>query len=187
MQLHVTAGEAAGYFFYVALAGLAGKFLFSFLPHRFGRVPTGIFGGYMLAVILGAIAFWHDGLIFGLPVFLVLLIVGALFFDGIFANQSPYSAEVFPVQLSARGVGIGQAANGIGKILGPLSLAFLAGADNLVKPEATAEAMKPGFLFLAGMGLVIGLAFTFLGIETHGRPLAIGDSDQGGSEGDKAL
>lgn len=181
MQLKLGVAESAGAFVYVALAGLAGKILFSLMPQRFGRVPTGIFGGFGLALILAAIALWHDNFLYGVPVFLILLIVGALFFDGLFANQSPYSAEVFPVQLSARGVGVGQAANGIGKILGPLSLAFLAGADNLVKPEATAEAMTPGFLFLAAMGLMVGLAFAFLGIETHRKPLAIGGGDSGRS------
>lgn len=173
IQLDLNVGQAAGYFTYVALAGIAGKVLFSVLPQRFGRVPAGLISGYGLALVMASIAFWHDASVYGVPVFLILLISGALFFDGIFANQAPYAAEVFPVSLAARGVGLGQAANGVGKILGPLSLALLAGTDNFVAPQATADAMLPGFLFLAAMALMIGLAFTFLGIETHRKPLRI--------------
>ena len=45
----------------------------------------------------------------GYPAFVVLLIPAALFFDGGFSNIAPYSAEIFPVRLSARGVGLAQA------------------------------------------------------------------------------
>jgi putative MFS transporter len=33
--------------------------------------------------------------------------------------------------------------------------------------------VTPAFLFLAACGLAIGLAFTLLGVETHGKPLAL--------------
>ena len=176
IQLDLSVQEAAGNFAYVAAAGILGKILFSLLPQRFGRVIAGLIGGYGLTVILALIAFWHDEILFGVPVFLILLIFGALFFDGIFANQAPYSAEVFPVPLAARGVGLAQASNGIGKILGPLSLALLAGTENFVAPQATADVMLPGFLFLSGMALLVALSFTFLGIETHRKPLRVTSS-----------
>jgi putative MFS transporter len=79
--------------------------------------------------------------------------------------------------LSARGVGLAQAANGVGKIAGPLCLALIAGASNLITPKATIEAVTPAFLFLAGCGLAVGLAFSLLGVETHGKPLAIEAGD----------
>jgi putative MFS transporter len=75
--------------------------------------------------------------------------------------------------MSARGVGLAQAANGFGKIAGPLCLALIAGASNLITPRATMDAVTPAFLFLAGCGLAIGLAFSLLGVETHGRQLAL--------------
>jgi MFS transporter, putative metabolite:H+ symporter len=107
----------------------------------------------------------------------VLLIPAALFFDGGFSNIAPYSAEIFPVRLSARGVGLAQAANGVGKIAGPLCLAVIAGASNLITPKATIDAVTPAFLFLAACGLAIGLAFSLLGVETHGKPLALQSVD----------
>ena len=127
----------------------------------------------LIAVSLGLAAFFHNDFVGSVPLFLIFLIVGALFFDGGFSNLAPYPAEIFPVQLSGRAVGLAQFANGLGKIVGPLCLAVIAGADNLVHPQATASAVAPAFFFLAGAGLMIGLAFTFLGVEPHGRPVSL--------------
>jgi putative MFS transporter len=79
------------------------------------------------------------------------------------------------VRMAARGAGLGQAAGGVGKILGPLVLAMVAGTNNFITPQATADAVLPGFLFLAVSALVAGLAFTFMGVETHGKVLSLND------------
>jgi putative MFS transporter len=54
----------------------------------------------------------------------------------------------------------------------------IAGADNPLSPKATADAVLPAFLFLGACSLAVGLAFTFLGTETHGRPLAQDHDEQ---------
>ncbi|HLM10745.1 MAG TPA: MFS transporter [Reyranella sp.] len=168
--------EAAQLFVVVSLTGLLGRAIFSLLPQWLGRRRCGEIMGYGIAVSLGAAGLFFDRTILGYPAFVVLLIPAALFFDGGFSNIAPYSAEIFPVRLSARGVGLAQAANGIGKIAGPLCLALIAGASNLISPKATMDAVTPAFLFLAGCGLAIGLAFTLLGVETHGKPLTLAGS-----------
>jgi MFS transporter, putative metabolite:H+ symporter len=165
--------QAAHLFIFVSLTGMLGRTVFSFLPHWIGRRRCGAIMGYGIAISLGAAALFFDRTLFGYPAFIVLLIPAALFFDGGFSNIAPYSAEIFPVQLAARGVGLAQAANGIGKIAGPLCLALIAGATNLITPKATIDAVTPAFLFLAVCGLAIGLAFTLLGVETHGKPLEL--------------
>jgi putative MFS transporter len=165
--------EAAHLFVFVSLTGMLGRTAFSLLPQWLGRKRCGEIMGYGIALSLGAAALFFDRTIFGYPAFVVLLIPAALFFDGGFSNIAPYSAEIFPVRLSARGVGLAQAANGVGKIAGPLCLALIAGASNLITPKATIEAVTPAFLFLAGCGLAVGLAFSLLGVETHGKPLAL--------------
>ena len=165
--------QAAHLFVLVSLTGMIGRTAFSILPHWIGRRRCGAIMGYGIAVSLGAAALFFDRTLFGYPAFIVLLIPAALFFDGGFSNIAPYSAEIFPVRLAARGVGLAQAANGIGKIAGPLCLALIAGATNLITPKATIDAVTPAFLFLAACGLAIGLAFTLLGVETHGKPLAL--------------
>lgn len=176
LLLGIPPKDAAQLFVFVSLAGMLGRVVFSLLPHWLGRRRCGEIMGYGIALSLGAAALLFDRTFMGWSVFVVLLIPAALFFDGGFSNIAPYSAEIFPVRLSARGVGLAQAVNGIGKIVGPLCLALIAGTSNLISPKATIEAVMPAFLFLAACGLAIGLAFTLLGVETHGKPLALESS-----------
>jgi MFS transporter, putative metabolite:H+ symporter len=173
LLMGVSPVEVAHLFVIVSLTGMIGRAIFSVLAPRIGRRRCGEIMGYGIAISLGAAGLFFDRTLFGYPAFVVLLIPAALFFDGGFSNIAPYSAEIFPVQLSARGVGLAQAANGVGKIAGPLCLALIAGTSNLITPKATIDAVMPAFLFLGACGLAIGLAFTFLGVETHGRPLAL--------------
>jgi putative MFS transporter len=65
----------------------------------------------------------------------------------------------------------------VGKILGPLSLALIAGSGNIVSPHATAEAVMPAILFLSGAMVLVALSFAVLGVETHGVPMAL-DRDE---------
>jgi MFS transporter, putative metabolite:H+ symporter len=173
LLLGATPQDAAKMFIYVGLAGVLGRTGFAFLAHRIGRKPCGQLMGYGTAVSLALAAYFHNDFAGSVPLFLVFLTIGALFFDGGFSNLGPYPAEIFPVQLSGRAVGLAQLANGIGKIVGPLCLAVIAGADNFVHPHATAAAVTPAFVFLAGAGLLVGLAYTFLGVEPHGRPVSL--------------
>lgn len=173
LLLGATPQDAAKMFVYVSLAGVLGRTGFAFLAHRVGRKPCGQLMGYGTAVSLGLAAYFHNDFVGSVPLFLVFLTIGALFFDGGFSNLGPYPAEIFPVQLSGRAVGLAQLSNGIGKIVGPLCLAVIAGTDNFVHPHATSAAVTPAFAFLAGAGLLVGLAYTFLGVEPHGRPVSL--------------
>lgn len=177
LLMGVSPQDAARLFVLVGLSGIVGRVVFSVLPQWLGRRRCGEIMGYGIALSLGAAAIFADRTLLGYPAFVVLLIPAALFFDGGFSNIAPYAAETFPVRLSARAVGLSQAANGIGKIAGPLCLALIAGTSNLITPKATLEAVTPAFLFLAVCGLAIGLAFSLLGVETHGKPLAVGSCD----------
>jgi MFS transporter, putative metabolite:H+ symporter len=179
--------EVAHLFVIVSLTGMIGRAIFSVLAQRIGRRRCGEIMGYGIALSLGAAALFFDRTLFGYPAFVMLLVPAALFFDGGFSNIAPYSAEIFPVRLSARGVGLAQAANGVGKIAGPLCLALIAGTSNLITPKATIDAVMPAFLFLAACGLAIGLAFTFLGFETHGQPLALEIPQPGDNGGTVAV
>ena len=162
LLLGIPPKDAAQLFVFVSLAGMLGRVVFSLLPHWLGRRRCGEIMGYGIALSLGAAALLFDRTFMGWSVFVVLLIPAALFFDGGFSNIAPYSAEIFPVRLSARGVGLAQAVNGIGKIVGPLCLALIAGTSNLISPKATIEAVMPAFLFLAACGLAIGLVLVLV-------------------------
>ena len=181
LLLGVTPKEAAGYFVYVTAMGVIGKICFSFFAQRFGRKRCGEVTAYGAATALAIAAFSYTPvMLLGLPVFIIALIAASAFFEGEAANISPWAVESYGVRLGARAAGLAQAANGIGKVLGPLCLAVIAGTDNLVSPKATADAVLPAFLFLAGCMLMVGFACTFLGPETAGKPVSLeahGDSE----------
>jgi len=65
----------------------------------------------------------------------------------------------------------------MGKIAGPQSLALIAGANNLVAAQANADAVMPAFVFLAACGFPLAIVFTLVPIETHGKPLHLGDEE----------
>jgi MFS transporter, putative metabolite:H+ symporter len=171
--LQVTTQRAAGLFVFVSLSAIAGRVAFTFLPQYVGRVPSGQLVGYMGAVMLALAAMFRDHYIEGVSVFFVFLLIGQFFYDGGYSNLNTYAAELFPVRLGARAMGVSAASGGIGKILGPLALGIIAGTHNLVTPKATATAVQPAFLFLAGCCLLVGLSYSFLGVETHRKSLLL--------------
>jgi putative MFS transporter len=175
MLLKIDTAHAASYFVYVAATGIIGRVAFCVLPIWMNRRWAGVIAGTGLVITLGAAAIYGQAFIWGLPAFIVLLAIGAMFYDGGFCVLSPYTAEIFPVRLSARGIGVAQAANGIGKIAGPICLALIAGANNLVAPKATVDAIMPAFLFLAGCGLLATLSFLIFAPNAPERSLSLDD------------
>jgi putative MFS transporter len=108
--------QAAQFFFYVTVAGVIGKVAFSFMALWLGRCRCGELQGYGMFACLAAAAYFHSTIITGISLFVVLLIVNDLFMEGGYSNLAPYSPEVFGVRMGARASGLGQAANGGGKI-----------------------------------------------------------------------
>ena len=174
LALQVQPAQAAKYFVYVSGAGVVGKILVSLIASRMGRRSLGVIFGLLSGVILVLAGYYNAALIGGFPVFIILIAAAAFFAEGGFSNLAPYTVEQYGVNLGSRSSGLGQAANGVGKILGPLALALLAGSDNIIAPKATAAAIFPAFIFLGGTMLAVALAFLFLGVETHGRALSLG-------------
>ncbi|HKS88092.1 MAG TPA: MFS transporter [Stellaceae bacterium] len=177
--LHAEPAQAAEYFIYVSGTGVTGKILVSFIAPLMGRRALGVLFGFLAAVGI-ALAGYFNGVLLagGFPLFVILVAFSAFFVEGGFSNLAPYTVEQYGVRLGSRSSGLGQAANGVGKILGPLALALLAGSNNLIKPEATEAAVFPAFLFIALTMLAVALAFLFLGIETHGQPMALDSEAQ---------
>jgi putative MFS transporter len=174
LALKVEPAQAAKYFIYVSGCGVIGKILVSLIASRLGRRSLGILFGLVSAVLLVAAGYFNGILVGEFPLFIILIAASAFFAEGGFANLAPYTVEQYGVSLGSRSSGLGQAANGVGKILGPLALALLAGSDNIIAPKATADAVFPAFVFLGGTMLAVTLAFIFLGVETHGRALSLG-------------
>jgi putative MFS transporter len=173
LLLLVPVQEAAKYFVFVAGAGVVGKIVVSIVSPMMGRRRCGQVWGFLAAISLAAAAYFNHTFVGGVPLLVVFLCCSTFGIDGSFSNLAPYTVEVFGVRLGARSSGLGQAANGVGKILGPLSLALIAGTGNIVSPHATADAVLPAFLFLGFAMVLVGLSFTILGVETHGEPIRL--------------
>src|SRR5215472_13486137 len=167
--MHISVKQAAHFFVYVSAAGILGKIVFSFAAPLFGRRRLGQIHGFGTFLALAAAAYFHSVLLGAISIFVVALAVADFFNAGGFSNLAPYTPEAYGVRMGSRASGLGQGANGAGKIIGPLSLAVIAGTSNVLKPAATEAAVFPAFMFLACCGLAIGLAFTFLARETHGK------------------
>ena len=175
MLLAIPVRQAAGYMAYMTLFGVCGKIVFSFVANWIGRRACGMLNGYAAAVALAAAAYFHSVVLAGFPLFVVLVMIAFLFVDSSFVNLAPYSIEAYGVKLGSRAAGLGQAANSVGRIVGPLCLAVIAGTGNLLSPPATEAAVQPTFLFLACCGVAVALVFTFLAPETRGVPIAQSD------------
>jgi putative MFS transporter len=169
--LKIPAQIAAGYFVLLAVMNFAGRIAFSFLPMWIGRRWSGQLMCYVSTLILLAAGIYNNVFVHGASVFVILIVGGAFFYSGGFSNLTPYTAEAHPVRLAARALGLGQAANGVGKIIGPLVLALIAGSGDIVSPKATADAVQPAFVFLAACTLLSAIAFTLFRVETHGRQI----------------
>jgi putative MFS transporter len=172
--LKITAHEAAHYFVYASIASFIGRLLFSVLPLYVGRRNAALVGTTVSVLVMLAIVGFHREVVAGWSVFALLVIFGAAFYSGSFANMSPYVVEVFPVSLGARAFGLAQAANGVGKILGPVCMALIAGSNDVVSPKATADAIAPAFLFLAACEFAALIAIFAYRREPHGKPIEIG-------------
>lgn len=186
--LEIDEDEAALLFAFVTLGSFAGRLAFSFLPERIGRRPAGMLMGFCAAPLLVLAGLSGDSELAGVSIFLLFVIAAIFFSDGGFANLVAYTPETFPTRLRARGMGYAQAINGLGRFIGPLGVALIAGTGNTVEPEATADALAPAFIFLAGLALVIGVAFLLFGIETHGKDLDTLEAElEAGAPADLAL
>jgi putative MFS transporter len=171
--LRIPAEQAARYFIVLAILNFFGRIGFSLLPLRLGRRHTSQLMGFASAAVLMVAALFYSDYIAGWSVFALAIVLGAVFYSGGFANMSPYVVEAYPVRLSARAMGLAQAMNGVGKIMGPLVLALIAGSSDLISPKATANAVPAAFMFLAACSLVVGVAATLFRVEMHGRPLSL--------------
>ena len=165
---------------------MLGKIVVSFVAPSWGVAGVaslGLPGGRRT----GCRRLFNNTFVAGVPLLVVFLCCSTFGIDGSFSNLAPYTVEVFGVRMGARSSGLGQAANGVGKILGPLSLALIAGTGNVVSPHATADAVLPAFLFLGFAMVCVGLSFTILGIETHGVPLALHEEIEDEAAGQTAI
>jgi putative MFS transporter len=171
LQLGVTPAYAAYMFVWVSLAGIIGRISFSLLSEWIGRRPSGIILGFGGMVCIIAAGLGHNVMIGSVSLFWLMIMCADFFFDGGFAVIGPYMAEVWPTKLRTTGMGSAYGFGGLGKIIGPLGLALMIGASDVIKPQATIDAIVPGFMYFAGWMALCGCAFLFFGFETGKQSL----------------
>ena len=167
--LAVTPSGAAFLMIFVNLAGFLGRIGFSFLSDYAGRRVSGCLFGFGSAAMLLACAAWHDVMLGTVSLFWILLIATNFIADGGWAILGPYSAEIWPSDLRTSGRGAAYGFGGLGKILGPLGLAFIVGSSNVISPQASLAALFPAYVFLAIAFALVGVVFLCCGVETRGR------------------
>ena len=174
LLLGIPVPKAAAYFVIVSGAGVTGKVVVTVVAPLIGRRLLGITWGFGGTVALALAGYFNTAMLGDMPLLVVLLACSTFCIEGGFSNLAPYTVESYGVSLGARSSGLGQTANGVGKIIGPLSLALIAGTSHLVSAQQTEAAVLPAMLFLAFAMLLVGLSFLFLGVATNGKPIALG-------------
>jgi MFS transporter, putative metabolite:H+ symporter len=172
LVLGVSPAQAAFMFIFVGLSAFVGRIVFALVSEWLGRRLTGGlvgFGAALFLVLAGVLP--YDATLAGLSVFYLMMVAAYFFTDGGFALVGPYAAEVWPTNLRTTGMGSAYGFGGLGKIIGPAGLALIAGSTNVVNPGASIDALTPGFIFLACFGVLAGLAYLVLGIETQGKSI----------------
>jgi putative MFS transporter len=171
LVLKVTPAQAAYLLVWVALVGIPGRALGSWMSDALGRR----WAGFLLAVGSGGATmlagYLHDLSIGSASVFLLMLMAASFFSNASFSVVFPYMAELWPAKLRASGFGLVYGCSNIAKFIGPAGLAVIAGASNYVNPQATLAALVPAFNYFAAWYLLAVLAFLFVGIETRGRTI----------------
>jgi putative MFS transporter len=179
LQLGVTPARAAYLFLWVSLAGIFGRVSFSVLSELIGRRKSGLVLGFGGAACIAAAGLGHNVMLGSVSLFWLMIVCAEFFYDGGFAVIGPYMAEVWPTRLRTTGMGSAYGFGGLGKIIGPLGLALMIGASDVIKPQATMDAIVPGFLYFAAWMVLCGCAFLFFGFETGNRSLTAIDAGLG--------
>lgn len=169
--LGISPPQASKLMISVAAGGFVGRISFSYLSDAIGRRASGGLLGFGAAVMLILTAYMHDAFLGTVSMFWLLTIAAYFFADGGFAIVGPYAAEIWPAGLRASGMGSAYGFGGLGKIIGPLGLALIAGSSNIVTPQASVAAIVPAFIYLAGWYVLAGVVYYFFGIETKGRSI----------------
>jgi MFS transporter, putative metabolite:H+ symporter len=180
LVLKITPAHAAYLSVWIALVGIPGRVLGSWLSDALGRR----WGGILLSVAAGGATmltgYWHNVYIGTTSMFFLLLMVGSVFANASFSVVFPYMAELWPARLRASGFGLVYGCSNLAKFIGPAGLAIIAGASNYVAPKATLAAMVPAFNYFAAWYLLAVIAFLFIGIETRGRTIEELDAELSG-------
>ena len=171
MVLKVSPAEASKLGIWIALMAIARRFLCSWISDAWGRRPAGVFSCLTAAVCMSLAGYLHSAFVAGVSMFYVMLLLQSFFGSGNYSIVGPYMGELWPGRLRGSGMGFVYGIGNLGKFIGPAGLALIAGSSNYVKPEATLDALVPGFNYFAFWYVLGAFAFWFIGFETSRRSI----------------
>jgi MFS transporter, putative metabolite:H+ symporter len=171
MVLQISPAEASKLGIWIAVAAIAGRFLCSWISDAWGRRPAGVFSCMTAAACMSLAGYLHSVFVLGVSMFYVMLLLQSFFGSGNYSIVGPYMGELWPGRLRGSGMGFVYGIGNLGKFIGPAGLALIAGSSNYVKPEATLDALVPGFNYFAFWYVLGAFAFWFIGFETSRRSI----------------
>ena len=171
LVLKITPAEASYLVIWVSLIAIIGRFFVMAIIEPLGRRVSGVLCCSCAAVAISIAGYMVNVWVGAASMFFVMILVTAFFGSGNYSIVGPYMAEVWPTRLRTSGMGLGYGIGNMGKIIGPLGLALIAGSSDLVSPKATIDSLFPAYLFFAFWYGQAGLMFLLLGFETKGRSI----------------
>ncbi len=166
----ITPEHAAFLMIFVSVAAIVGRFFITALIEPLGRRGSAtlcMVAGGTLMVLAG---YLHDVYIGTVSLFYVLLVSQTFFSSANYTVVGPYMAEIWPARLRASGMGLSYGVGNCGKFLGPLGLALIMGAGDIIKPAAPNLVMLgPAFVYFASWYILGLIGFWVFGFETKGR------------------
>src|SRR6266567_4112714 len=180
LVLQTTPEHAAFLTIFSTLAAVVGRFFITALIEPLGRRGSAtlcmVFGGTLM-VLAG---YLYDIYIGTWSLFYMLFIAQAFFGSANYTVVGPYMAEIWPARLRASGMGLSYGVGNCGKFIGPLGLALIMGAGDVIKPAAPNLAMLgPALSYFAAWYILGVIGFWVFGFEPKGRTFDEIDSTHG--------
>ena len=171
--LNTNPAHAAFLMIWVNLAGILGRFAITALIEPMGRRGSGTLFCVMAGAMIIAAGYAYDVYIGTWSLFYLLIVGQGFFSSAIYSCVGPYMTELWPARLRSTGMGLGYGVGNLGgKILGPLGLALIMGAGDIIKPAAPNLVMlAPAFIYFASWYVLGIIGFWVFGHETKGRTL----------------
>jgi putative MFS transporter len=169
LVMGVSPEYAAFLMIFVNVSAVLGRFFITALIEPLGRRGSGtlcLVAGGVFMVVQG---YLFDIYVAGWSLFYICFIASTFFASAVYSVIGPYMAEIWPARLRASGMGLSYGTGNLGKFIGPLGLALIMGAGDIIKPAAPNLVMLgPAFVYFALWNL-LGLVGFWIGPEPKGR------------------
>src|SRR5215510_6152135 len=170
LVMKISPADAAYLMIWVSVSAILGRFFITGLIEPLGRRGSATL--CMVCSGLGMVAqgYLYDTSIGPWSVFYLLFLFQTFFGSANYSVVGPYMAEIWPARLRASGMGLSYGVGNLGKFVGPLGLALIMGAGDLIKPAAPNLVMLgPAFLYFASWYVLGLIGFWAFGYEPRGR------------------